>query len=64
MQLGDLSAATVLEIGPGKGAITRLLASRAKHLVAVELDPSLAKGSRVNLRIGRGAPFKSSAKIS
>ena len=42
--LGDLSEATVLEIGPGKGAITRLLASRAKHLVAVELDPSLASG--------------------
>jgi 16S rRNA (adenine1518-N6/adenine1519-N6)-dimethyltransferase len=42
--LGDLSEATVLEIGPGKGAITRLLASRARHLVAVELDPSLASG--------------------
>jgi 16S rRNA (adenine1518-N6/adenine1519-N6)-dimethyltransferase len=41
-ELGDLSAATVLEIGPGKGAITRLLAFRAMHLVAVELDPSLA----------------------
>jgi 16S rRNA (adenine1518-N6/adenine1519-N6)-dimethyltransferase len=41
-ELGDLSAATVLEIGPGKGAITRLLASRARHLVVVELDPSLA----------------------
>jgi len=40
--LGDLSQATVLEIGPGKGALTRLLAPRAKNVIAVELDPSLA----------------------
>jgi 16S rRNA (adenine1518-N6/adenine1519-N6)-dimethyltransferase len=32
----------VLEIGPGKGAITDLLAERAGRLVAVELDPRLA----------------------
>jgi 16S rRNA (adenine1518-N6/adenine1519-N6)-dimethyltransferase len=41
--LGDISAATVLEIGPGKGAITRLLAARAHRLIAIELDPSLAE---------------------
>jgi 16S rRNA (adenine1518-N6/adenine1519-N6)-dimethyltransferase len=41
--LGDISAATVLEIGPGKGAITRLLAARARRLIAVELDPILAE---------------------
>ncbi|HEY4051563.1 MAG TPA: 16S rRNA (adenine(1518)-N(6)/adenine(1519)-N(6))-dimethyltransferase RsmA [Acidobacteriaceae bacterium] len=40
--LGDLSDSTVLEIGPGKGVITRLLAARSKHLVAVELDATLA----------------------
>jgi 16S rRNA (adenine1518-N6/adenine1519-N6)-dimethyltransferase len=40
--LGDLSQATVLEIGPGKGVLTRLLAARAKELIAVELDPALA----------------------
>src|ERR1700735_2283553 len=40
--LGDLSQATVLEIGPGKGVLTSLLAPRAKHLIAVELDPALA----------------------
>jgi 16S rRNA (adenine1518-N6/adenine1519-N6)-dimethyltransferase len=40
--LGDLSSAAVLEIGPGKGAITQLLAARARRLVAVELDPTLA----------------------
>jgi 16S rRNA (adenine1518-N6/adenine1519-N6)-dimethyltransferase len=40
--LGDLSQAAVLEIGPGRGAITRLLAARSKHLIAIELDRSLA----------------------
>lgn len=41
--LGDLSARTVLEIGPGRGAITSLLASRARRLVAVEYDPALTR---------------------
>jgi 16S rRNA (adenine1518-N6/adenine1519-N6)-dimethyltransferase len=40
--LGDLSQATVLEIGPGRGVLTGLLATRAKKLIAVELDPALA----------------------
>src|ERR1700722_315190 len=40
--LGDLSQATVLEIGPGRGVLTSLLAARAKRLIAVELDPALA----------------------
>ncbi|MFO7768224.1 MAG: 16S rRNA (adenine(1518)-N(6)/adenine(1519)-N(6))-dimethyltransferase RsmA [bacterium] len=34
---------TVVEIGPGRGALTHLLAERAEHLVAVELDRDLAK---------------------
>jgi len=33
---------TVLEIGPGLGHLTRVLARRAKHVVAVEIDPGLA----------------------
>ena len=33
----------VVEIGPGKGVLTRALASRVKRVVAVELDPELAK---------------------
>jgi 16S rRNA (adenine1518-N6/adenine1519-N6)-dimethyltransferase len=33
---------TFLEIGPGRGAITRPLAARARHVVAVELDRDLA----------------------
>jgi 16S rRNA (adenine1518-N6/adenine1519-N6)-dimethyltransferase len=46
--LGDISATTVLEIGPGKGAITKLLATRAHRLIAVELDPTLAESIRRN----------------
>jgi 16S rRNA (adenine1518-N6/adenine1519-N6)-dimethyltransferase len=44
--LGDISTAPVLEIGPGKGAITKLLATRARRLIAVELDPTLAQQLR------------------
>jgi 16S rRNA (adenine1518-N6/adenine1519-N6)-dimethyltransferase len=40
--LGDLSAETVIEIGPGQGAITRALAARAAHVIAIELDRELA----------------------
>ena len=32
-----------LEIGPGHGAITSILATRAAHLHCIEFDPSLAK---------------------
>lgn len=32
----------VIEIGPGHGALTGLLASRARNVVAVEFDPELA----------------------
>jgi 16S rRNA (adenine1518-N6/adenine1519-N6)-dimethyltransferase len=40
--LGNIAEASVIEIGPGRGAITKLLAPRAGRLVAVELDGSLA----------------------
>ena len=40
--LGDLTGRTVVEIGPGQGAITGALAARAKHVIAVELDHDLA----------------------
>jgi 16S rRNA (adenine1518-N6/adenine1519-N6)-dimethyltransferase len=39
--LGDISERTVIEIGPGHGAITELLAPRAKRLIALELDRAL-----------------------
>ncbi len=32
----------LVEIGPGRGEMTRRLAARAHHLVAIELDPALA----------------------
>jgi 16S rRNA (adenine1518-N6/adenine1519-N6)-dimethyltransferase len=40
--LGDISGRTVVEIGPGRGAITGALAARAGHVLAVELDGDLA----------------------
>jgi 16S rRNA (adenine1518-N6/adenine1519-N6)-dimethyltransferase len=44
--IGDLTGRTVVEIGPGRGAITGALAARAAHLLAVELDPLLAASLR------------------
>jgi len=32
---------TVVEIGPGTGAMTRVLASKARHVICVEIDKSL-----------------------
>ena len=40
--VGDVATRTVVEIGPGRGAITALLAGRARRLVAIELDRELA----------------------
>ena len=48
--LGDLSAATVVEIGPGHGAITDLLAGRTRRLIAIELDRALAAELRFRFR--------------
>ncbi len=48
--LGDISAATVLEIGPGHGAITEILATRARRLIAIELDRALAAELRFRFR--------------
>lgn len=44
--LGPIEQSTVVEIGPGRGAITELLAARAAGLVAVEVDPTLAASLR------------------
>jgi 16S rRNA (adenine1518-N6/adenine1519-N6)-dimethyltransferase len=44
--LGDIADRTVVEIGPGRGAITGSLAARAGRVVAVELDSELAAGLR------------------
>lgn len=45
--LGDVSEATVLEIGPGRGAITELLARKARRLIAVEVDRVLSAQLRM-----------------
>ncbi len=44
--LGDLSGRTVVEIGPGRGALTGTLAARAGRVVAIELDRDFAAGLR------------------
>jgi 16S rRNA (adenine1518-N6/adenine1519-N6)-dimethyltransferase len=44
--LGDLTSHTIVEIGPGGGAITGALAARASHVIAVEYDRELAAGLR------------------
>jgi 16S rRNA (adenine1518-N6/adenine1519-N6)-dimethyltransferase len=48
--LGPVSQSTVLEIGPGRGVLTSLLAQRARRLIAVELDRVLA--AQLRLRFG------------
>src|SRR4051795_2714399 len=47
----------VLEVGPGAGALTTLLAERASAVIAVELDPAMAQltreaaSGRLNVRV-------------
>jgi 16S rRNA (adenine1518-N6/adenine1519-N6)-dimethyltransferase len=48
--LGDISQSTVLEIGPGRGILTSLLAKRTRRLIAVELDRVLA--AQLRLKFG------------
>lgn len=52
----------VLEVGPGKGVLTRLLAPRVAKVVAVELDPELAErmaqAGIPNLELLRGDAVK------
>jgi len=48
--LGDVSESTVLEIGPGRGILTSLLAKRARRLIAVEIDRVLA--AQLRLKFG------------
>jgi 16S rRNA (adenine1518-N6/adenine1519-N6)-dimethyltransferase len=49
--LGDLSQGTVLEIGPGRGILTSLLAKRAHRLIAIELDRVLAAQLRMQFAL-------------
>ncbi|HVM92386.1 MAG TPA: 16S rRNA (adenine(1518)-N(6)/adenine(1519)-N(6))-dimethyltransferase RsmA [Terriglobales bacterium] len=49
--LGDLNGATVLEIGPGRGAITAMLARKAQRLIAIELDRVLSAQLRLQFAL-------------
>ena len=40
--LGPTSSDTVIEIGPGRGSLTAILAERCRRLVAIEIDRALA----------------------
>lgn len=51
--LGDVAQRTVLEIGPGRGILTSLLARRARRLIAVELDRVLAAQLRLKFGMTR-----------
>jgi 16S rRNA (adenine1518-N6/adenine1519-N6)-dimethyltransferase len=41
--VGDVGERTVVEIGPGHGAITEMLAARCRRLHCIEFDPTLAR---------------------
>ncbi|HSE49622.1 MAG TPA: 16S rRNA (adenine(1518)-N(6)/adenine(1519)-N(6))-dimethyltransferase RsmA [Terriglobales bacterium] len=45
--LGDVSQKLVVEIGPGRGVLTELLAARAAHVAAIELDHVLGAQLRM-----------------
>ncbi len=45
--LGPLEGKTVIEIGPGRGALTDRLVERAARVIAIELDRDLAASLRV-----------------
>lgn len=49
--LGDISQSTVLEIGPGGGALTSMLVKRARRVIAVETDRVLAAQLRMNFSL-------------
>ena len=48
--LGPGADGTVIEVGPGRAALTELLAKRARRLIAIELDSSLAAALRFRFR--------------
>jgi len=45
--LGDISSRTVMEIGPGRGVLTDVLARRARRVIGIELDRVLAAQLRM-----------------
>jgi 16S rRNA (adenine1518-N6/adenine1519-N6)-dimethyltransferase len=59
---GDCSNRTVVEIGPGKGAITRELAAKAAHLIALEVDPELA--ARLSNTFDPAGPGRAASSVT
>ncbi len=51
--IGDVAGKTIIEIGPGQGALTGALAERAGHVLAVEYDHQLAMSLRVRFPLAR-----------
>lgn len=49
--LGDVAQSTVLEIGPGRGVLTSLLARRVRRLIAIETDRVLAAQLRMKFSL-------------
>jgi 16S rRNA (adenine1518-N6/adenine1519-N6)-dimethyltransferase len=49
--IGDVSSRTVLEIGPGDGALTELLTHRARRVIAIEFDRVLAAQLRMQFAL-------------
>jgi len=49
--IGDASQSTVLEIGPGRGALTSLLVRRVRRLIAIETDRVLAAQLRMKFSL-------------
>jgi 16S rRNA (adenine1518-N6/adenine1519-N6)-dimethyltransferase len=49
--LGGISQSTVLEIGPGGGALTASLVKRARRVIAIETDRVLAAQLRMNFSL-------------
>src|SRR5579862_7416050 len=45
--LGEIGKSLVVEIGPGRGALTRMLAPKAGRVIAIELDRMLATQLRI-----------------
>ena len=55
--LGDITQSTVLEIGPGRGILTSLLAKQARRLIAVAGDLTVAELQLRHLQNAAALPF-------
>jgi 16S rRNA (adenine1518-N6/adenine1519-N6)-dimethyltransferase len=61
--LGDVRDEAVVEIGPGKAAITDILAARARKLVAIELDSTLGPALRTRFLLSNEAAGRERVEV-